>query len=101
MLKAFRYSLYPTKSQEDILDNQLHLCRNLYNCALQERRDAYKKSKVTITGYEQMKYLPEIKEALPEYKAQELHLHRTKKALPDARVWECQSHSFSGSAPAF
>ncbi|WP_162243090.1 restriction endonuclease subunit S, partial [Deinococcus sp. Leaf326] len=32
---------------------------------------------------------------------QELHLHKTKKALPDARVWECRSHSLSGSVPAF
>lgn len=68
MLKAFRYRLNPTKAQEAVLNEQLWLCRNLYNCALQERRDAYKKAGKTITGYDQMKYLTEIKEALPEYK---------------------------------
>ncbi|UQN10338.1 transposase [Deinococcus sp. QL22] len=68
MLKAFRYRLYPTKTQETALLEQLRLCRNLYNCALQERRDAYKKAGKTITGYDQMKHLSEIKEALPEYK---------------------------------
>ena len=44
MLKAFRYRLKPTKAQEAVLNEQLWLCRNLYNCALQERRDAYKGS---------------------------------------------------------
>ncbi|MFB9993758.1 RNA-guided endonuclease InsQ/TnpB family protein [Deinococcus oregonensis] len=68
MLKAFRYRLNPTKAQEAVLNEQLWLCRQLYNSALQERRDAYKKARKTITGYDQMKYLTEIKEALPEYK---------------------------------
>jgi putative transposase len=68
MLKAFRYRLNPTKAQEAVLNEQLWLCRQLYNSALQERRDAYKKAGKTITGYDQMKSLTEIKEALPEYK---------------------------------
>lgn len=67
MLKAFRYRLNPTKAQEAVLEGQLRLCRNLYNCALQERRDAYRKAGKTVTGYDQMKYLTEIKAALPEY----------------------------------
>lgn len=49
------------------MTEQLRLCRNLYNAALQERRDAYRKAKKTVTGYDQMKYLTEIKAALPEY----------------------------------
>lgn len=69
MFKAFRYRLYPTRAQEAALLEQLRLCRNLYNCALQERRDAYRKKGVTVTGYDQTKYLTEIKEALPEYKS--------------------------------
>ena len=32
---------------------------------------------------------------------QKLQLHKTKKALPDARVWKCRSHSLSGSVPAY
>jgi len=68
MLKAFRYRLCPTKAQETALNEQLRLCRNLYNCALQERRDAYRKAGKTVTGYDQMKYLTEIKADVPEYK---------------------------------
>ncbi len=68
MLKAYRYRLCPTKAQEVVLLEQLRLCRNLYNAALQERRDAYRKAGKTVTGYDQMKYLTEIKAALPEYR---------------------------------
>ncbi|WP_235204205.1 transposase [Deinococcus sp. RL] len=66
--KTFRYRLRPTKAQEAALEGQLRLCRDLYNAALQERRDAYRKAGKTVTAYDQMKSLTEIKEALPEYK---------------------------------
>ncbi|WP_339094667.1 RNA-guided endonuclease InsQ/TnpB family protein [Deinococcus sp. VB343] len=65
--KAFKYRLYPTKAQKAVLNEQLRLCRNLYNAALQERRDAYRKCGVSVSAYDQKKSLPEIKAALPEY----------------------------------
>ncbi|HXZ04459.1 MAG TPA: helix-turn-helix domain-containing protein, partial [Ktedonobacteraceae bacterium] len=42
MKKAYKYRLYPTKKQERLLNKQLALCTELYNAALQERKDAYK-----------------------------------------------------------
>ncbi|WP_244897996.1 helix-turn-helix domain-containing protein [Deinococcus indicus] len=60
MLKAFRYRLCPTKAQEAALNEQLRLCRNPYNSALQERRDACRKAGKTVTEYGQMKYLTEV-----------------------------------------
>jgi transposase len=60
MLKAFRYRLCPTKAQEAALNEQLRLCRNPYNSALQERRDACRKAWKTVTEYGQMKYLTEV-----------------------------------------
>jgi putative transposase len=39
--KAFKYRLYPTRKQEHLLFWILALCRELYNAALTERRDAY------------------------------------------------------------
>lgn len=44
MRKAFKYRLYPTQPQQKDLERTLELCRHLYNAALQERRDAYKKA---------------------------------------------------------
>ncbi|GEM82025.1 RNA-guided endonuclease InsQ/TnpB family protein [Meiothermus hypogaeus] len=69
--KAFKYRLYPTQPQQKDLERTLSLCRHLYNAALQERRDAYKKAGRTVGFYEQKRYLPEIRAELPEYK----HIH--------------------------
>ncbi|WP_456831428.1 RNA-guided endonuclease InsQ/TnpB family protein [Deinococcus sp. UYEF24] len=66
-MKAFKYRLRPTKVQEAALNEQLRLCRNLYNAALEERIGAYRKAGKTLTAYDQMKSLTEIKAALPEY----------------------------------
>ena len=41
MIKAFKYRIYPTKRQEQTLNDQLAVCCELYNAALQERRDAW------------------------------------------------------------
>lgn len=68
MLKAFKYRLYPTKPQKEGLEKTLELCRVLYNSALQERRDAYKKAGRNVDFYEQKRYLPEIRSEIPEYK---------------------------------
>src|SRR6266704_2900140 len=65
--KAFKYRLYPTKQQEQALLKTLALCRELYNAALEERREAYKLQKKTINYYDQANQLPEIKELRPEY----------------------------------
>jgi len=60
------YRIYPTKSQERILIEWLNLHCELYNAALQERRDAYQKKGVSIKYNDQQNVLPEIKEFRPE-----------------------------------
>ncbi len=61
MKKAYPYRLYPTKKQETILNQQLALCCELYNAALQERRDAYRMCDKSISFTHQSAQLPEIK----------------------------------------
>jgi len=67
MRKAFKYRLYPTVEQVKILDNQLYLCRKLYNAALEERITWYKNG-AKLNFIMQSKELPELKKELPEYK---------------------------------
>ncbi|HZU02826.1 MAG TPA: transposase [Ktedonobacteraceae bacterium] len=67
MIKAFKYRLYPTRKQAAVLQFTLDLNRELYNAALQERRDAWRMNKVSITYQMQSAQLPEIKEDRPEY----------------------------------
>ena len=58
---TFKYRLLPNKRQYDVLQHILDQQRDLYNCALQERRDAYRKVGKNITFYDQQKSLTEIR----------------------------------------
>lgn len=64
--RTYRFRLYPNKKQEKILENQLTLCRWLYNYFLAQRRDFFKEKKISISCYQQIKELPELKKERPE-----------------------------------
>jgi putative transposase len=66
--KAFTYRLYPTRKQADTLQFTLDRNRELYNASLEERKEAYRMSKMSISYEDQSAQLPEIKEIRPEYK---------------------------------
>ena len=59
--KTFKFKLRPTPEQAAQLDTTLRLCRELYNAALQERRDAWKMCGVSVNCYQQKAQLPEIR----------------------------------------
>src|SRR5215469_9116967 len=65
MRKTFKYKLLP--EQEHKMAFVLRRCRELYNAALQERRDAWQKCHMSITCAQQSSELPAIKEVRPEY----------------------------------
>src|ERR1700745_1950830 len=66
--KTFKYKLKPTPEQEQALAFVVRRCRELYNAAMQERRDAWQKCGVSLTAASQSAQLPEIKEVRPEYR---------------------------------
>lgn len=66
--KSFKFRIFPSKAINAKLENTLYLCRDLYNAALQERRDAYRLNKISINYYDQANQLKEIKETNPKYK---------------------------------
>jgi putative transposase len=65
--KTYKYKLQPTPAQEQAMEFMLRRCRELYNAALQERRDAWQKRGVSITAASQSAQLPAIKDVRPEY----------------------------------
>jgi putative transposase len=71
MMKSFKYRLFPTRKQVAALQFTLDRNRELYNAALEERREAWRMSRVSISYNMQSAQLPEIKEIRPEYK--EIH----------------------------
>jgi hypothetical protein len=53
---------YPKQAQVHFLENQLHAACELYNAALQERRDAWKVCRKGIHYYDQAKQLKPMRE---------------------------------------
>lgn len=49
MMRTFRYPLYPNNIQATTLEQWRIACQQLYNGALQERKDAWKRAKIRIT----------------------------------------------------
>jgi putative transposase len=66
--RAYKFRIFPTKSQKRSLVRTLDLCRELYNAALLERRDAYRMAGKTINYYDQANQLTAIKEERTDLK---------------------------------
>ncbi len=65
--KAFQYRLRPTRAQEAAMSGILDRCRELYNAALEERREAYRRCGVWASTAAQQAQLPAVKQVRPEY----------------------------------
>jgi putative transposase len=68
VLKAFKYRIYPTKSQRTKMNQTLELCRWTYNETLAYRKKAYEENGKTVSKYETHNLLPKWKEDKPELK---------------------------------
>jgi len=60
MIKAFKFQIKTSEKVKERIEQTLDLCRELYNAALQERRDAYKWERKSISYISQANQLPEI-----------------------------------------
>jgi len=61
--RTFKYRLYPNRQQRGVLASTLEVCRELYNDALEERRDAWKTCRTAVTFNLQSAQLPGCKQA--------------------------------------
>jgi putative transposase len=66
MNKTYQFRLYPTKKQRVTFNKWLALCCEVYNAALQERRDAYRMAGASLGFAHQCAELPGCKEVRPE-----------------------------------
>jgi putative transposase len=73
------FKLYPNDREAERLTAWVRLHCELYNAALQERIEAYRKAGKTISYYDQQNVLPEIKAARPEFV--ELGSHALQQTL--------------------
>ena len=67
-MKVFRYRLRPTKAQIAKLNEQLELCRWVYNETLAMRKNAYEQECRSVSYFETKRQLPVWKEDKPELK---------------------------------
>lgn len=83
--RTFKFRLYPNKQQVNALESNLSTCRWLYNCALQERRDAYENwkrfnhrglEKPKVNKYSQSQAFTEMKSEIPELQSVYDHVLR-------------------------
>lgn len=79
MVRVYKYRLYPTSSQDTALRGTLERLRELYNAALQERRDAYRKQGITLSAYGQMAALRGVREVREDIAA--IHTHLLQDAI--------------------
>lgn len=61
IIKIYKFRLYPSKAQVQTFEHWLDLCRELYNAALQERRDAWRLNRVSISYFDQCNQFTEIR----------------------------------------
>ncbi len=69
--RAYKFRVYPTKKQAGKLEWMLRRCKELYNAALEERREAYRRCGISISYRMQAEQLPAIKQLREEY--QDIH----------------------------
>ena len=87
MRKSFKYRIYPTREQEDVLNYQLREACDLYNCALEERKGAWKLCRKFVTYYDQSHQLKTMRAegliGLPNFSCSQDVLRRLNKAFQD------------------
>jgi putative transposase len=85
VILTYRYRLLPLKSQHRVLEGLCAAERDLYNAALEERIDCYRKTGKTRTYIDQCKALTTCRRELPEMRELPANLQRwTLKRLDDA-----------------
>jgi putative transposase len=85
VILTYRYRLLPLKSQHRALERLCAAQRELYNAALEERIDCYRKTGTSRTYIDQCKALTECRRELPEMAAVPANLQRwTLKRMDDA-----------------
>jgi putative transposase len=85
VILTYRYRLLPLKSQHRALERLCDAQRELYNAALEERIDCYRKTGKTRTYMDQCKALTECRREIPEMGVLPLNLQRwALKRLDDA-----------------
>ena len=81
MFKAFKYRLYPSRTQERLLERTLETCRRWYNTCLEERKTAWEERRESISPYDQLRKVKDLKDTNPY--AENVHSHVLQNVVQD------------------
>ncbi len=86
MIRSYRYRLYPGRAQEAALTDMLGSFRDLYNAALQQRTEAWRRRGRTLRYADQASELRAVRAAVPElagysFSAEQQVLRRLDRAF--------------------
>ena len=101
MLLTYRYKLRPTRAQYAELDRVLELQRLLYNACLQERIEAWRKARLSISKLDQNKSLTQIRSFDAAYAAMPACLSRWSIAKVDDAMGGFFKRVRKGQTPGF
>ncbi|MCL4373821.1 MAG: transposase [Candidatus Marsarchaeota archaeon] len=85
MKTAYKYRVYPSKEQKEILNRQMFLAKELYNLLLEKSKAYHKETGKTLTEYRMNIWITQLKHERPEFA--ELHsqvLQNVSKRVSDA-----------------
>jgi putative transposase len=101
IIRTFRFRLKPTKKQAALLSSALALSQELYNAALQERRDAWKCERKGISYYDQTKELTEVRAIRPDVAGLSIDLAREPLRRVDRAYQAFFRRCKAGQKPGF
>lgn len=61
MLKAFKYRIYPTEEQKELINKHIGSARFVYNLALETKQTAYISAKKNLSCFDLINQIPELK----------------------------------------
>src|SRR3989337_2871969 len=81
MFKAFKYRLYPSRTQARLLEQTLETCRHWYNACLEERKTTWEREKRSLGKFEQLRSVKDLRANNPY--ATPIHSHILQVVVSD------------------
>lgn len=81
IVKTFKYRLYPSRSQQRLLEQTLETCRRWYNTCLEERQTAWEKRRESVSKNDQLRKVKDLKDSNPY--AEKVHSHILQTVVQD------------------
>jgi putative transposase len=100
MIRSFTYVLRPLAAQRAALHRWREQCCELYNAALEQRRDAWKKNRQSVSLYDQYKQLTDLRKE-PEFASTPAWVQRSPLRRVDLAFKAFFRRCKTGETPGF